>query len=222
MELRQKILMFSIALTALCAMGAGASQIRQIEWSDLQQKIEFEDPFTKLSEEQLLHLGTYARIEKLKENQPKRVTPAMQAEVDEGLRFLESEGVDVQGLLAKRAEITELRRQQGTAVVTELDGKQIRMPGFALPLEYSDKKITEFLLVPWVGACIHTPPPPPNQIVYVKVDKGFKTNGMFEPIWVSGELVVKPLTKNLYLKDGSADIGVGYTLIANSISPYQK
>lgn len=222
MELRQKILMFSIALTALCAMGAGASQIRQIEWSDLQQKIEFEDPFTKLSEEQLLHLGTYARIEKLKENQPQRVTPAMQAEVDEGLRFLESEGVDVQGLLAKRAEITELRRQQGTAVVTELDGKQIRMPGFALPLEYSDKKITEFLLVPWVGACIHTPPPPPNQIVYVKVDKGFKTNGMFEPIWVSGELVVKPLTKNLYLKDGSADIGVGYTLIANSISPYQK
>lgn len=214
--------MFSIALTALCAMGAGASQIRQIEWSDLQQKIEFEDPFTKLSEEQLLHLGTYARIEKLKENQPQRVTPAMQAEVDEGLRFLESEGVDVQGLLAKRAEITELRRQQGTAVVTELDGKQIRMPGFALPLEYSDKKITEFLLVPWVGACIHTPPPPPNQIVYVKVDKGFKTNGMFEPIWVSGELVVKPLTKNLYLKDGSADIGVGYTLIANSISPYQK
>jgi hypothetical protein len=222
MELRQKILMFSIALTALCAMGAGASQIRQIEWSDLQQKIEFEDPFKNLSEEQLLHLGTYVRIEKLKENQPQRVTPAMQAEVDEGLRFLESEGVDVQGLLAKRAEITELRRQQGTAVVTELDGKQIRMPGFALPLEYSDKKITEFLLVPWVGACIHTPPPPPNQIVYVKVDKGFETNGMFEPIWVSGELVVKPLTKNLYLKDGSADIGVGYTLIANSISAYQK
>ena len=222
MELKQKILMLSIAVTALCAMGAGASQIQQLEWSDLQQKIEFEDPFKKLSEEQLLHLGTYARIEKLKENVPERVTPAMQAEVDEGLRFLNSEGIDVQGLLAKRSEITELRKQQGTEVVTELDGKQIRMPGFALPLEYSDKKITEFLLVPWVGACIHTPPPPPNQIVYVKVEKGFKTNGMFEPIWVSGELMAKPLTKNLYLKDGSADIGVGYTLVANAIASYQK
>ena len=61
--------------------------------------------------------------------------------MDEGLRFLEAEGIDFQGLLAKRAEITELRKQQGTAVVSELDGKQIRMPGFALPLEYSDKKI---------------------------------------------------------------------------------
>ena len=222
MELKQKLLMFLIAVAALCAMGAGASQIEQLEWSDLQLKIEFEDPFKKLSEEQLLHLGTYARVENLKEKAPERVTPAMQAEVDEGLQILESQGIDFQDLLAKRAEITELREQQGTAVVTELDGKQIRMPGFALPLEYSDKKITEFLLVPWVGACIHTPPPPPNQIVYVKVEKGFKTNGMFEPIWVSGELMAKPLTKNLYLKDGSADIGVGYTLVANSISPYKK
>ncbi len=222
MELKQKILMFSIVITALCAMGAGASQIRQLEWSDLQQKIEFEDPFTKLSEEQLLHLGAYARVENLKENAPGRVTPAMQAEVDQGLRLLESQGIDFQGLLVRRAEITELREQQGTSVVTELDGKQIRMPGFALPLEYSDKEITEFLLVPWVGACIHTPPPPPNQIVYVKLDKGFKTNGMFEPIWVSGELIAKPITKNLYLKDGSADIGVGYTLVANNVSPYKK
>ena len=214
--------MFFVTVVTLCAIGAGASQIVQLEWSDLQQKIEFEDPFTKLSEEQLLHLGTYARIENLKEKAPDRVTPAMQAEVNEGLRLLKSEGIDFQDLLAKRAEITELRKQQGTAVVTELDGKHIRMPGFALPLEYSDKKITEFLLVPWVGACIHTPPPPPNQIVYVKVENGYKTNGMFEPIWVSGELVVKPLTKNLYLKDGSADIGVGYTLVADTISSYQQ
>ncbi len=222
MEFKHKTPMFFIAVAVLCAIGAGAAQIVQPEWSDLQQKIEFEDPFTTLSEKQLLHLGTYARIENLKEEVPERVTPAMQAEVDEGLRLLKSEGIDFQDLLAKRAEITELRKQQGTAVVTELDGKQIRMPGFALPLEYSDKKITEFLLVPWVGACIHTPPPPPNQIVYVKVENGYKTNGMFEPIWVSGEMMAKPLTKNLYLKDGSADISVGYTVIANSVSPYKQ
>ena len=55
-----------------------------------------------------------------------------------------------------------------------LDGKTIRIPGYVLPLEFSGSKVTEFLLVPWVGACIHTPPPEPNQIVYVKARQGLR------------------------------------------------
>jgi hypothetical protein len=55
-----------------------------------------------------------------------------------------------------------------------------------LPLEFAEGKVTEFLLVPFVGACIHTPPPPPNQIIHVKVESGFRSKGMFEPVWVDG------------------------------------
>ena len=51
------------------------------------------------------------------------------------------------------------------------------MPGYLLPLEFSGKLVSEFLLVPWVGACIHTPPPPPNQIVHVKTDKPIELAG---------------------------------------------
>ena len=69
----------------------------------------------------------------------------------------------------------------------DLNGQQVRMPGYVLPLEFSGTKITEFLLVPWVGACIHTSPPPPNQIVNVKFDGGIEIKGQFAPMWVTGE-----------------------------------
>ena len=80
---------------------------------------------------------------------------------------------DVDGLLAIRAEITEKRRARGQTANADLNDKNIRMPGYLLPLEFENRKVTEFLLVPWVGACIHTPPPPPNQIVHVKLENGF-------------------------------------------------
>ena len=54
----------------------------------------------------------------------------------------------------------------------ELAGKTVRIPGFTVPLEDFASSATEFLLVPYVGACVHTPPPPPNQLVYVEMDEG--------------------------------------------------
>ena len=54
----------------------------------------------------------------------------------------------------------------------DLVGKPVKIPGFTVPLEDFASAATEFLLVPFVGACVHTPPPPPNQLVYVKMDEG--------------------------------------------------
>ena len=51
-----------------------------------------------------------------------------------------------------------------------LDGKLVKIPGYMVPLEDDSEVVSEFLLVPYVGACIHTPPPPPNQIVQVKYE----------------------------------------------------
>jgi hypothetical protein len=83
-------------------------------------------------------------------------------------------------------------QQPGTddapAVVAELDGKRIRIGGYVVPLDFDATKIKEFLLVPFVGACIHVPPPPPNQIIYVKADEGFEVAGQFDPVYVTGTL----------------------------------
>ena len=74
------------------------------------------------------------------------------------------------------------------AVVSELDGQRVRIGGYVVALDFDATKIKEFLLVPFVGACIHVPPPPPNQIIYVKAAEGFEVNGQFDPVYVTGTL----------------------------------
>ncbi|MEO1474741.1 MAG: DUF3299 domain-containing protein [Pseudomonadota bacterium] len=74
-------------------------------------------------------------------------------------------------------------------VVEELEGKRVRLPGFVLPFEYVESgEISEFLLVPYFGACIHAPPPPPNQIVFVTTEKPMNLGGQWNPIWAVGTL----------------------------------
>ena len=78
-------------------------------------------------------------------------------------------------------------------VVDELDGQLVRVPGFVLPFEYSSSgNISEFLLVPYFGACIHTPPPPPNQMVYVKSEKPTNIGKVWSAVWAIGILRAEP------------------------------
>ncbi len=82
------------------------------------------------------------------------------------------------------------RRQPGgdapPAVVVELNGKRVAIGGYIVPLDFESTSIKEFLLVPFVGACIHVPPPPSNQIIYVKSEKGIEITGQFDPVTVTG------------------------------------
>ncbi len=76
-------------------------------------------------------------------------------------------------------------------LVHALDGQNMRMPGFIVPLESDGNKITEFFLVPFFGACLHLPPPPPNQIIHVSHPKGIDMIEPWEVVWISGEMQVK-------------------------------
>lgn len=77
-------------------------------------------------------------------------------------------------------------------VVDDLDGQLVRIPGFVLPFEYSKTgKLSEFLLVPYFGACIHTPPPPPNQMVYVTATEPTDLGQQWDAIWAVGILRTK-------------------------------
>ncbi len=70
----------------------------------------------------------------------------------------------------------------------DLDGKQVKVPGFVVPLEVDSKGIHSFLLVPYAGACIHTPPPPPNQLILVHTPAPWGDHEFYQPIWVTGEI----------------------------------
>ena len=74
--------------------------------------------------------------------------------------------------------------------VSNLNDKRVRLPGFVVPLEDKYWNVSEFLLVPDAGSCIHVPPPPPNQMVYVKMKNGRELQMNGRAIWVTGILKV--------------------------------
>lgn len=76
-------------------------------------------------------------------------------------------------------------------VVEALDGQRVTIGGYVVPLDFDATKVKEFLLVPFVGACIHVPPPPSNQLVYVKHEPGFEVKASFDPVWVTGKMQAK-------------------------------
>lgn len=218
---RATVTLIGALLLAPCH--AEEAEPKVLSWDQLKAEFKFEDPFEALEEEQLMDLGIIARVQALeKRDGGSRVSDGMRKEADEANARLKEQGVDVEGLFAKRHEITELRKARANATVKELDGVLIEMPGFVLPLEYEGKKVTEFLLVPWVGACIHTPPPPPNQIVHVTSEAPFATKGMFEAVTITGVMKLKEVTKSLFLVDGTADIHTSYTMTGAKVAKYKN
>ena len=94
-------------------------------------------------------------------------------------------------------------------VVQALDGKKVTIGGYVVPLDFDATEVKEFLLVPFVGACIHVPPPPANQIIYVKSARGLAVKGMFDPVYVTGTLTTTVAFTGL--------AEAGYTLAADNI-----
>ena len=99
-------------------------------------------------------------------------------------------------------------------VNTELDGKVVKIPGFIVPLDVAkDGTVSEFFLVPYFGACIHVPPPPPNQIVYVTTKKGIELDSIYEAYWITGTMKMQNKSTRL----GAA----AYSLSADKVEIYK-
>ena len=93
--------------------------------------------------------------------------------------------------------------------VAALDGAAVSLAGYVVPLEATPDTLAEFLLVPYFGACIHTPPPPANQIVLVKTVRPQAGLRAMDTVTVSGTLTTA--------RQDSAMGRSGYTLIATGV-----
>ena len=95
----------------------------------------------------------------------------------------------------------------------EFNNTKVRIPGFIVPLEFdAEQNVTSFFLVPYFGACIHVPPPPPNQIIYMHGAKNLKADMIYSPFWISGTLTTDVMTHDL----GQA----AYSLKVDNIEEY--
>lgn len=94
-----------------------------------------------------------------------------------------------------------------------MNGRKVRLPGFVIPLERQGELVSEFLLVPYFGACVHVPPPPANQVVHVVMKQPVKGMKSMETFWVNG---------TLKLQGGDSGMGVyAYRIVAEGVDPYQ-
>ncbi len=209
------------ALTVICAFPVMAADPQQVSWVDLlPEERPYHDPFLEMEYSQLGDLARLFRMEYDAE-EGDVMDEATKAETIEIRTRLEEQGLDPDYLFKQREIVMNQRRIAATEPNPDLIGKSVRLPGYILPLEMEGQKTVEFLLVPTVGACIHTPPPPANQIVLVNYAEGFEVDGFYTPVWISGEMQAQSQTSSIYLVDGDTDVETTYVLDALSVEIYE-
>lgn len=105
------------------------------------------------------------------------------------------------------------QQPESSGVRTDWNGQIVRIPGFIVPINYQGTGVAAFILVPYVGACVHVPPPPANQLVFVTTPTPYESDGLIEPVNVIGMFGVSSLSTHL--------AEIGYALSADEILPYR-
>lgn len=165
-----------------------------IEWTELMPKADLD---AIMNAPEIDHSGGEAPFS-LANEQPTDVEAELLAKL-EG-KQTEAEIIEkVEG--EKETSAAEERYQAAlvsNAVRPEFEGRLVRVPGFVVPLGFNERQeVAEFFLVPYFGACIHVPPPPPNQIIHVVYPQGIRDHQLQEAFWVEGKLTIKDTVHNL-------------------------
>ncbi|CRL10862.1 DUF3299 domain-containing protein [Phaeobacter italicus] len=103
--------------------------------------------------------------------------------------------------------------ENATKLNETLNGARIRMPGFIIPFNVAADGVREFMLVPYVGACIHTPPPPANQLVMVSTQTPWPGDELWDPVWVTG--IMHTQLQSTWLGE------TGYAITAEEMEIYE-
>lgn len=105
------------------------------------------------------------------------------------------------------------QQPESSGVRTDWNGMTVRMPGYMVPIDYEGTGVTAFILVPYVGACVHVPPPPANQLVFVTTSEPYESEGLFEAVSVTGMFGVSSMNTQL--------AEIGYALSADKVEPFR-
>jgi hypothetical protein len=144
-------------------------------------------------------------------------TPDTDSDTNSNTSSLEDEVANAIGLAMQSSskERTWQDALVSTRVRPEFDNTPIRLAGFIVPLDFDDHEvISSFFLVPYFGACIHVPPPPPNQIIYIRYPQGLKLDNLYTPFWVSGTLKLETVENDMGMSS--------YSMTADSIIEYKE
>lgn len=214
-----RLCLIGALLSATMSSAVLAQEARVIGWDALLgPTAPIDNPFETLTDDQLQQLGELLRLDVL----AKEDGDALAAADGKAMRAqLAQQGLDADALFEARLRLIDQLEREARVPNADIVGDQVRLPGYLLPIEMVGEKTTEFLLVPTVGACVHVPPPPANQIVRVSYPEGFPADGFFTPIWITGTITDDPVLQSLYLVDGDTDVEVTYHMHADYVTLYE-
>lgn len=119
---------------------------------------------------------------------------------------------NLQGIVPHDEADLAAGQPMSTGMRSDWNGQIVRLSGFVVPIDYQGTGVTAFILVPYVGACVHVPPPPANQLVFVTTGTPYESTGLFEAVTVTGMFGTASTSTQL--------AEIGYALSADEIRPY--
>ncbi len=210
--------LIALAFLLLGGPAAVAEAPRSIAWKDLLPKeAALVDPLAHLAVNQRIEMRLVAAARKQQELGLVKDGDSGKLAERNLTRKLRDQGLDVEALLVRFAVFQAKVMERNRMVDADLDTHRVRLSGHMLPLTSSGDGVTEFLLVPFVGACIHMPPPPPNQVVVVRTREPFKDAGRFATVRVTGRLTAEAAARTLSLVDGTGPVPSAYAMDAERV-----
>ena len=215
-----------LSCTLVLGSIAPTSAQTTVTWEDLQaQSTNLRNPYEHLTTAQTYQLSNlYQLREWVSVNQP-APDSYERKEIQRLEDFFAAEGINADELL-KEAEVARAYwAAQSRMTNADITEQLVLLDGYVLPLgaetaQGSDPQMqmTEFLLVPYVGACVHVPAPPPNQIVHIQTSEAVENPGVFSPVQVEGELQSHDGSYKVFQVDGSRTVDVSYQMNLKAIT----
>ncbi len=215
----------SLLLVFLLAFSATGMTAERFNWDDLSPELEL--PQKKLAVmvggASLQHRRDLFYLNNLVRQRSKGLESGeISAREKQAMASLNAGGFDAEGIVREMTMLEQLRRANDNKLVEELDGRQIQITGYLLPIEFSGDKVVEFMLVANDGACVHTPVPPLNQLIHVTSDEAIEVEGLFTPVVVSGVINTGSSQQSISYSDGVVDVKAGYKMVANTVEAIEN
>ncbi|MDN3721132.1 DUF3299 domain-containing protein [Roseibium salinum] len=180
-----------------------------IGWDELKDPAaQFDDPFEALSGRELRSLGTVLQLRRRlgAPDVPPSERPQLEAELRREEAKLAASGVRTDWLLSHRRDIARKRAAAAMAGNAALEGREIAIKGYVIPVQDPGGAVTSGYLVPEQGMCSHMPAPDPNQMVRYRVSGKWQGEYIYEPVVMTGRLSLQMTRQEITLLDGRVDM----------------
>jgi hypothetical protein len=199
-----------------------------IPWSRLapENGKPFNDPFAKLTGQQLADLGYVVRVRQLIADKKIESDGEDAKAATQLARELEKQGVDIRWLMVQRERVRQIRvlqvEQLSKTIASSFGDREIVMTGYVMPITADRGQVTEFFLVPTVAACSHEAAPPPLQVVYVSTDEGFAAPDKATPVRVTGIIKASSKARTKISASGKTTVRSAYTMLSPAVETYAQ